>query len=128
MALLYGDAARGILPVGLVSRSLLAPRPSPPCSTRHRSIAIMQLHVSASRLRLIAHACPDPLDHALSKRAWEALCRDYRQRCRATMPALAFLELGVSVTHEEALRLLGQPGAPSCTPALGPVSFLDSMD
>jgi hypothetical protein len=94
---------------------------------RVQAVALMQANVPADRLRLVAHHCPNPYDTAISKRDWEIQCRDYRQRCRVTLLALAYLEFGIAYEEEEALFYLESL---CCLhpPAEIATSFLESLD
>ena len=64
---------------------------------RVQGVVFMQANIPADRLRLVARHCPNPYDTAISKRDWEIQCQDYRQRCRVTLPALAYLEFGIAI-------------------------------
>jgi hypothetical protein len=87
----------------------------------------MQANVPADRLLLVARHCPNPYDNAIAKREWEMQCRDYRQRCRVSLQALAFLEFGIAYNDEEALFYLESLCCLHRPPAIAP-SFLDSLD
>jgi hypothetical protein len=131
MLLPLSAAACGSIPACPEGRRPRLPRPPHPVSARHRSIAIMQLHVSDPALRLAANACPDPLDSTLSKRAWEVLCMDYRHRCRTATAALEFFEffeLEIIFARHDGPRLLALPSAHASSAALGSAAFLDSLD
>eukprot|EP00972_Heterocapsa_arctica_P112148 16430212-Heterocapsa_arctica.AAC.5 len=75
---------------------------------RARALARMQATVPSDCLRLVGNSCPDPLDLTQSKREWEGRCRRYRQRCRVSPSALAFLEYGIALSDPAALLLLEQ--------------------
>ena len=84
----------------------------------------MQANVTAERLLLVAHHCPNAFG-ATSKRSWEIQCNAYRQRCRVSVQALAFLEFGIAYEDdEEALFYLES----LCSPAAIAPSFLESLD
>jgi hypothetical protein len=87
----------------------------------------MQANVPADRLRLVAHHCPNPNDTAMSKRTWEIQCSDYRQRCRVTMPELAYMEFGIAYGDEEAMYYLESLCCLHRPAEIAP-SFLESLD
>lgn len=95
---------------------------------RLRAIALMQANVTADRLLLVARHCPNPYDTTITKRDWESQCRAYRQRCRISVPALAFLEFGIAYDDEdEALFYLESLCSMENNAAIAP-SFLESLD
>jgi hypothetical protein len=87
----------------------------------------MQAKVPADRLLLVAHHCPNPNDTAISKRTWEIQCGGYRQRCRVTIQALAYLEFGIAYGEEEALYYLESLRCLHRPAEIAP-SFLESLD
>ncbi len=87
----------------------------------------MQANVPRDRLLLVARHCPNPYDTAISKRDWEIQCNAYRQRCRITLPALAFLEFGIAYEEDAALFYLESLCSMENNAAIAP-SFLESLD
>jgi hypothetical protein len=106
------------------------PRPPSDGATvqrRVRAVALMKMFVPADRLRLVERHCPNPYDLSLSKRTWETQCNEYRQRCRVSLPALAFLEFGIAYEEEPALFYL-ESLCCEHRPAAIAQSFLESLD
>jgi hypothetical protein len=93
---------------------------------RVRALRFMHANIPAERLRLVARHCPNPYDTAITKRDWEIQCSAYRQRCKITLPALAFLEFGIAYEEEEALFYLESLRLHRSA-AIAP-SFLESLD
>ena len=105
------------------------PRPPSDGATvqrRVRAVALMKMFVPADRLLLVERHCPNPYDTELSKRTWEKQCGAYRQRCRLSLPALAFLEFGIAYEEEPALFYLESLCCEHRPAAIAP-SFLESL-